>query len=116
MQTVFLPLFLGCPSVWTCTGNHIWQSMYHVLGTVKVPEKGSFQWFFHIFLKWYNLLFTFVSITCIETRFFLCLQSFDVKSVPSPINIAYSNVALGLHMDLMYYESPPGLQLLHCVR
>jgi len=41
--------------------------------------------------------------------------SFDVKSAPQPINIAYSQVALPLHMDLAYYESPPGLQLLHCV-
>lgn len=42
--------------------------------------------------------------------------TFDVCSVPDPINIAYSNVHLGFHMDLMYYESPPGLQLLHCLR
>lgn len=35
-------------------------------------------------------------------------------STPDPINIAYSNVELGFHMDLMYYESPPGLQFLHC--
>lgn len=41
---------------------------------------------------------------------------FDVISLPSPINIAYSDVELGLHMDLMYYESPPGLQLLHCLK
>ena len=43
MQTVFIPLLLGCPPIWTCTGNHLWQSMYHVLGTVKDSEKGSFQ-------------------------------------------------------------------------
>lgn len=48
--------------------------------------------------------------------FFLYSQTFDVKSIPNPINIAYSNVSLGFHMDLMYYESPPGLQLLHCLR
>lgn len=33
-----------------------------------------------------------------------------------PINVAYSNLGLDLHMDLAYYESPPGLQLLHCLR
>ena len=33
-----------------------------------------------------------------------------------PINIAYSGVKLIPHMDLVYYESPPGLQLLHCLR
>lgn len=29
-------------------------------------------------------------------------------------NIAYTNVELGLHQDLVYYESMPGLQFLHC--
>ena len=33
-----------------------------------------------------------------------------------PINIAYSGTKLLPHMDLVYYESPPGLQLLHCLR
>ena len=41
---------------------------------------------------------------------------FDVKAVPNPINVAYSNRALDLHHDLAYYESPPGIQLLHCLR
>ena len=39
-----------------------------------------------------------------------------MKSDENPINIAYSNVKLDFHMDLVYYESPPGLQLLHCIR
>jgi len=30
-------------------------------------------------------------------------------------NIAYSSLQLPLHQDLVYYESPPGLQLLHCI-
>ena len=30
-------------------------------------------------------------------------------------NIAYTNLGLSLHQDLVYYESPPGLQLLHCL-
>ena len=34
----------------------------------------------------------------------------------NPINIAYTGEALSPHMDLIYYESPPGLQLLHCLR
>ena len=41
---------------------------------------------------------------------------FDVVSTDNPINIAYSNIALDLHQDLPYYESPPGLQLLHCLK
>ncbi|XP_046337682.2 probable gamma-butyrobetaine dioxygenase [Haliotis rufescens] len=43
-------------------------------------------------------------------------HKFDVVNTPRPINIAYSNVGLDLHMDLVYYESPPGLQLLFARR
>ncbi|ODV89043.1 hypothetical protein CANCADRAFT_29494 [Tortispora caseinolytica NRRL Y-17796] len=42
-------------------------------------------------------------------------RSWDVRSVPDARNIAYTNVYLPLHMDLLYYESPPGLQYLHCI-
>jgi hypothetical protein len=42
-------------------------------------------------------------------------HTFDVKSVPDAKNIAYTSFFLGLHMDLMYFEAPPGLQFLHCV-
>jgi gamma-butyrobetaine dioxygenase len=38
-------------------------------------------------------------------------STFDVKATENPINIAYSNVALDLHQDLVYYESPPGEKL-----
>ena len=41
-------------------------------------------------------------------------ETFDVQAMASPINVAYSAVGLDMHMDLVYYESPPGLQLLHC--
>ncbi|CAL1527122.1 unnamed protein product [Lymnaea stagnalis] len=43
-------------------------------------------------------------------------NTFDVLVTPDPINVAYSSVGLDLHMDLAYYESPPGLQLLHCLK
>ncbi|XP_048579291.1 gamma-butyrobetaine dioxygenase isoform X2 [Nematostella vectensis] len=43
-------------------------------------------------------------------------RDFQVISQPNPINIAYSDVNLPFHVDLAYYQSPPGLQLLHCVR
>lgn len=43
-------------------------------------------------------------------------EVFDVVSTNKPINVAYSNASLIYHMDLMYYESPPGLQFLHCLR
>lgn len=40
----------------------------------------------------------------------------DVKSRPSPINAGYSTEELQLHMDLVYYASPPGMQALFCLR
>lgn len=41
---------------------------------------------------------------------------FDVKNEKNAKNIANTNVFLPLHMDLCYYESPPGLQLLHFIQ
>ena len=41
---------------------------------------------------------------------------FDVKNEKKAKNIANTNVFLPLHMDLCYYESPPGLQLLHFIK
>eukprot|EP01006_Ploeotia_vitrea_P010664 TRINITY_DN27661_c0_g1_i1.p1 TRINITY_DN27661_c0_g1~~TRINITY_DN27661_c0_g1_i1.p1 ORF type:complete len:469 (-),score=33.96 TRINITY_DN27661_c0_g1_i1:215-1621(-) len=41
---------------------------------------------------------------------------FEVKAEENPINIAYTNLGLSAHQDLNYYESPPGIQLLHCHR
>lgn len=43
-------------------------------------------------------------------------ELFHIKVDKNPINIAYSSVALGFHIDLNYYESPPGLQFLHCIK
>ncbi|KAI8929804.1 hypothetical protein BC831DRAFT_497103 [Entophlyctis helioformis] len=42
--------------------------------------------------------------------------SWDVKSIPEAKNIAYTSLYLGLHMDLMYFEAPPGLQFLHSLQ
>ncbi|TPX45556.1 hypothetical protein SeMB42_g03973 [Synchytrium endobioticum] len=42
--------------------------------------------------------------------------SWNVKSVPQARNIAYTSLHLGLHMDLLYFEAPPGLQFLHCLK
>lgn len=42
---------------------------------------------------------------------------FDVKVEKNLLtNIAYSEVGLEMHMDLQYYQSPPGLQMLHCYK
>lgn len=40
---------------------------------------------------------------------------FNIRVDKNPINIAYTDQELPLHMDLPYYESPPGLQILHCL-
>lgn len=42
-------------------------------------------------------------------------RSWDVKSVHDAKNVAYTSVYLPVHMDLCYYESPPGIQLLHVI-
>ncbi len=42
-------------------------------------------------------------------------QVFDVRSVPQPENLAYSDLGLGLHTDNPYREPVPGFQALHCL-
>ncbi|KAJ3277243.1 hypothetical protein HK104_003519 [Borealophlyctis nickersoniae] len=51
---------------------------------------------------------------CVRETFYG--TSWDVKSVPNAKNIAYTSLFLGLHMDLLYFEAPPGVQLLHCLK
>jgi alpha-ketoglutarate-dependent taurine dioxygenase len=41
---------------------------------------------------------------------------FDVRSVPQPANLAYSDLGLGLHTDNPYREPVPGFQALHALR
>ncbi|TKA73724.1 hypothetical protein B0A49_07447 [Cryomyces minteri] len=43
-------------------------------------------------------------------------RTWDVKSVVNAKNIAYTHQYLGLHMDLLYMQHPPHIQLLHCLR
>jgi alpha-ketoglutarate-dependent taurine dioxygenase len=43
-------------------------------------------------------------------------HTWEVRSVPNAINVAYTSQNLGFHMDLMYMVQPPHLQLLHCMR
>ena len=40
---------------------------------------------------------------------------FEVVSIPKPNNSAYSAHALRNHMDLPWFETPPGYQFLHCL-
>jgi gamma-butyrobetaine dioxygenase len=40
---------------------------------------------------------------------------FEVINVPKPNNSAYSAHALHNHMDLPWFETPPGYQFLHCL-
>jgi gamma-butyrobetaine dioxygenase len=43
-------------------------------------------------------------------------NTFDVVSVPKPINLAYTALALPLHTDLANFEVAPGYQFLHCLK
>lgn len=43
-------------------------------------------------------------------------KTWDVRAVPDAKNVAYTSQNLGFHMDLMYMEQPPHLQLLHCIQ
>jgi alpha-ketoglutarate-dependent taurine dioxygenase len=42
-------------------------------------------------------------------------RTFDVRSVPQPQNLAYSDLGLGLHTDNPYREPVPGFQALHAL-
>ena len=42
--------------------------------------------------------------------------TWDVKSVPGAINVAYTHKYLGLHMDLCYMDLTPQFQFLHSLR
>ena len=48
----------------------------------------------------------------LETNYGL---TFDVRSVPQPENLAYSDLGLGLHTDNPYREPVPGFQALHAI-
>ncbi|MCJ1448340.1 MAG: hypothetical protein MMC23_008855 [Stictis urceolatum] len=43
-------------------------------------------------------------------------ETWDVRSVPSAKNVAYTSDHLGFHQDLLYMANPPGLQLLHVMK
>ncbi|OZJ05071.1 hypothetical protein BZG36_02103 [Bifiguratus adelaidae] len=42
--------------------------------------------------------------------------SWDVKSKRQSKNVAYTDLNLGYHMDLLYFANPPGLQFLHSLQ
>jgi hypothetical protein len=42
-------------------------------------------------------------------------ETFDVRAKPNAENVAYTSDYLGLHQDLLYLESPPQIQILHCL-
>jgi gamma-butyrobetaine dioxygenase len=48
----------------------------------------------------------------LETNYGL---TFDVRSMPQPENLAYSDLGLGLHTDNPYREPVPGFQALHAL-
>ncbi|CAG9990571.1 unnamed protein product [Clonostachys byssicola] len=42
--------------------------------------------------------------------------TWDVRTVPAAINAAYTSHDLGFHTDLLYFQQPPHIQLLHCIQ
>jgi len=42
--------------------------------------------------------------------------TWDVRSLPSAKNVAYTSQELGFHMDLLYMADPPGVQILHAMK
>ncbi|KAH8664625.1 hypothetical protein BX600DRAFT_355864, partial [Xylariales sp. PMI_506] len=42
-------------------------------------------------------------------------RTWDVRSKPQAENVAYTNSFLGLHQDLLYLDSTPRIQILHCL-
>ena len=78
-------------------------------------------------LQRYGLLFLSsvpskpTSISAIATRIGPLQNTFygptwDVRSVPSAKNVAYTSGHLGFHMDLLYMADPPRVQILHCMK
>ncbi|KAI6145156.1 hypothetical protein BKA82DRAFT_127702 [Pisolithus tinctorius] len=51
-----------------------------------------------------------------EIRPTLYGEVWEVKHIVDSRNIAYTNLDLGLHCDLLYLEHPPRYQILHCLR
>ncbi|KAI0790701.1 Clavaminate synthase-like protein [Abortiporus biennis] len=43
-------------------------------------------------------------------------ETWDVKNIRNSTNIAYTNLFLGFHTDLQYFNHPPRYQFLHCLR
>ncbi|KAF5554158.1 gamma-butyrobetaine hydroxylase [Fusarium mexicanum] len=43
-------------------------------------------------------------------------RTWDVRTVPQAINAAYTSADLGFHTDLLYFQNPPHVQLLHCIQ
>ena len=88
-------------------------------------DKGVFQWTDHLtkcgiclVTDLPNILETIQDVASricptIET---LYGRTFDVRVEENAINIAYTSAPLEPHMDLAYYESPPGIQMLHCLK
>jgi gamma-butyrobetaine dioxygenase len=90
-------------------------------------EKGLFQWLCHLHSDGLSLITNVPDaeneVTKVASRVatpshsFLYGGIFDVKAKgETSINIAYTSEFLELHQDLVYYESPPGIQILHCLQ
>lgn len=49
-------------------------------------------------------------------QYWTLLTTCIVRTVPAAINAAYTSHDLGFHTDLLYFQQPPHIQLLHCIQ
>ena len=90
-------LYTGCQNALLSSANNLWRGT-RLLNLISVI-------FYCVSMDAYNLL--------------LCghLQTLvDIITEKQSINAANTCDELHFHMDQIYYESPPGLLMLHCIR
>jgi gamma-butyrobetaine dioxygenase len=106
-----------------CTGDALARVKHaDIMGT----DEGLFTWMHHIHTDGVCVV---TDMPCVEgevkrlaerispvSHDYVYGSTFDIVAKHGPVNIAYTSEALHMHMDLSYYESPPGIQLLHAMR
>ena len=63
-----------------------------------------------------KLVLMYSHTACAFKHLLMFSQTFNVKVLDIPNNLACTTKGLLFHSDLTFYESPPGLQMLHCIR
>jgi gamma-butyrobetaine dioxygenase len=102
----------------TAAGDFAWQSV----GTLATDTAARREWLKRLLQQGIAFL---LDVPCIDSGILDAMAPvgrvaetnyglvFDVRAVPQPENLAYSDVGLGLHTDNPYREPVPGFQALH---